>query len=47
LHTLINHPVIFSQDVLGPVPEKISAHMNNGDVVLVGECPFPRGRREE
>src|SRR2546423_3408615 len=27
LHTLINHPVIFSHDTIGKVPEEIIAHM--------------------
>jgi len=40
LHTLINHPVIFSQDVLGPVPEKIISHMKNGDVALLENVRF-------
>ena len=35
LHTLINHPVIFSHDTIGEVPEKIVAHMNEGDVALL------------
>lgn len=40
LHTLINHPVIFSQDVLGPTPERIIAHMKNGDVSLLENVRF-------
>jgi phosphoglycerate kinase len=40
LHTLINHPVVFSQDVLGPVPEKIILHMKDGDVVLLENVRF-------
>ncbi|MDB6154264.1 MAG: pgk [Chthoniobacteraceae bacterium] len=40
LHTLINHPVIFSHDVIGVVPEKIIAHMHNGDVVLLENVRF-------
>ena len=40
LHTLINHPVIFSTDVVGEVPEKIVGHMNNGDVVLLENVRF-------
>src|SRR6201997_629798 len=32
LHTLIHHPVIFSHETIGPVPEKIIAHMGEGDV---------------
>ncbi len=40
LHTLINHPVIFSHDVIGEVPEKIIAHMHPGDVVLLENVRF-------
>src|SRR6266699_7335171 len=32
LHSLIHQPVIFSQDTIGDVPEKIIEHMENGDV---------------
>ncbi len=40
LHTLINHPVIFSHDVIGEVPEKIVAHMKDGDVALLENVRF-------
>ncbi len=40
LHTLIGHPVIFSTDVVGEVPEKIVAHMHNGDVALLENVRF-------
>jgi phosphoglycerate kinase len=40
LHTLINHPVIFSHDVIGTIPEKIIAHMHNGDVALLENVRF-------
>ena len=40
LHTLINHPVAFSHDVIGEVPEKIIAAMNNGDVTLLENVRF-------
>jgi phosphoglycerate kinase len=40
LHTLINHPVLFSHDVIGEVPEKIVAHMKNGDVALLENVRF-------
>jgi phosphoglycerate kinase len=40
LHSLINHPVIFSHDTIGSVPEKISEHMLNGDVVLLENLRF-------
>src|SRR5947207_15676705 len=35
LHTLINQPVIFSHDTNSEVPEKIVAHMQEGDVALL------------
>ena len=40
LHTLINHPVVFSHEVIGEVPEKIIAHMKNGDVALLENVRF-------
>lgn len=40
LHTLIKHPVAFSHDVIGEVPEKIIAAMNNGDVTLLENVRF-------
>jgi phosphoglycerate kinase len=40
LHTLISHPVIFSHDVIGAVPEKIVSHMQNGDVALLENVRF-------
>ena len=40
LHTLINHPVIFSHDTIGSAPEKIIAHMHDGDVVLLENLRF-------
>ena len=40
LHTLISHPVIFSHDVIGEVPEKIVAHMKDGDVALLENVRF-------
>ena len=40
LHTLIQHPVIFSHDVIGEIPEKIVAHMKNGDVALLENVRF-------
>jgi phosphoglycerate kinase len=43
LHTLLNHPVIFSHDVIGEVPEKIIAHMRNGDVALLENVRFQAG----
>src|SRR5947208_12590885 len=35
LHSLLNHPVIFSHDTVGSVPEKIISHMVAGDVALL------------
>ena len=40
LHTLINHPVIFSHETIGEVPEKIVAHMHDGDVALLENVRF-------
>jgi 3-phosphoglycerate kinase len=40
LHALINHPVIFSHDTIGSAPEKIIAHMRDGDVVLLENLRF-------
>ena len=40
LHALINHPVIFSHDTIGEVPEKIAAHMLEGDVALLENLRF-------
>ncbi|MDQ3620946.1 MAG: phosphoglycerate kinase [Verrucomicrobiota bacterium] len=43
LHTLINHPVIFSHEVVGEIPEKIIAHMHPGDVALLENVRFHPG----
>ena len=40
LHSLINHPVIFSHDTIGDVPEKIIEHMQDGDVALLENLRF-------
>ena len=40
LHTLINHPVIFSHDTIGKIPEEIIAHMKEGDVALLENVRF-------
>jgi phosphoglycerate kinase len=40
LHALINHPVIFSHDTIGEVPEKIVGHMLEGDVALLENLRF-------
>jgi len=43
LHTLIDHPVAFSHDTIGKVPEEIIAHMNDGDVTLLENVRFHPG----
>lgn len=43
LHTLINHPVVFSHDTIGKVPEEIIRHMNEGDVTLLENVRFHPG----
>src|SRR6266700_4319018 len=43
LHTLINQPGIFSHDIIGEVPEKIVAHMQEGDVALLQNLRFHPG----
>jgi phosphoglycerate kinase len=40
LHTLINHPVIFSHNTIGADAEKIIAHMQEGDVALLENLRF-------
>src|SRR5437764_9701612 len=35
LHNLIDHPVAFSHETVGKIPEEIIAHMNEGDVTLL------------
>ena len=40
LHTLLGHPVSFSTDAVGSVPESIIAHMQPGDVVLLENVRF-------
>src|SRR5216684_5140491 len=43
LHSLIHHPVIFSHDTIGEVPEKIVDHMGSGDVALLENVRFQPG----
>src|SRR6266487_529133 len=43
LHTLINHPVIFSTDTIGGIPEGIIAHMNAADIALLENLRFQPG----
>jgi phosphoglycerate kinase len=40
LHTLLDRPVMFSHDTIGEVPEKIIAHMQDGDVTLLQNLRF-------
>jgi phosphoglycerate kinase len=46
LHTLIGHSVAFSHDTIGEVPEKIIAHMKNGDVALLENARFEAGEEK-
>src|SRR5438046_10267155 len=43
LHTLIDHPVAFSTDTIGKVPEEIINDMKDGDVALVENVRFHAG----
>ena len=43
LHTLIDHPVAFSTDTIGKVPEEIINHMKDGDVALLENVRFHPG----
>src|ERR1041384_4608665 len=43
LHSLIHHPVIFSHDTIGEVPQKIIEHMQDGDVALLENVRFQPG----
>ncbi len=43
LFTLIKHPVLFSHEVIGELPEKIIASMKNGDVALLENVRFHAG----
>jgi len=40
LHSLLGKPVAFSHDTIGEVPEKIIAHMQNGEVALLENVRF-------
>ena len=40
LHSLINHPVIFSTDTIGAIPKEIIAHMRKADVALLENLRF-------
>ena len=43
LHTLIDHPVAFSHDTIGKIPEEIIDHMKEGDVTLLENVRFHPG----
>jgi len=43
LHSLLNHPVIFSHETTGEVPEKIIKHMQEGDVAMLQNLRFQAG----
>jgi phosphoglycerate kinase len=43
LHTLIDHPVAFSHDTIGKIPEEIIGHMKKGDVTLLENVRFHPG----
>src|SRR3954454_6103140 len=43
LHTLINHPVAFSHDTIGKIPEAIIRDMKEGDVTLLENVRFHAG----
>ena len=43
LHALIDHPVAFSHDTIGKIPEEIIAHLNEGDVTLLENVRFHPG----
>jgi phosphoglycerate kinase len=43
LHALIHHPVAFSPEVIGKVPQEIIAHMKPGDVTLLENVRFHAG----
>ena len=40
LHELISHPVVFSTECMGEVPEKIVSHMHESDVTLLENLRF-------
>jgi phosphoglycerate kinase len=46
LHTLINHPVAFSTETVGAVPEAIIRDMKEGDVTLLENVRFHEGEEK-
>ncbi|MEP6937674.1 MAG: phosphoglycerate kinase [Chthoniobacterales bacterium] len=47
LHTLINHPVIFSRDTIGTTPEQIVEDMRGGDLALLENLRFQEGEEAD
>ena len=47
LHALIDHPVIFSHETIGEVPEQIIEHMQERRCGVASEFALPAGRRSE
>ena len=43
LHTMIDHPVAFSHETIGRIPEEIIGHMKDGDVTLLENVRFYPG----
>lgn len=43
LHTMIKHPVAFSPDTIGRIPEEIIGHMKEGDISLLENVRFHPG----
>lgn len=46
LHTLIDHPVAFSHDTVGKIPEAIIRDMKEGDVTLLENVRFQPGEEK-
>jgi 3-phosphoglycerate kinase len=46
LHTLIDHPVAFSTETIGKIPEEIISHMKDGDVALLENVRFHAGEEK-
>src|SRR5438309_5931485 len=46
LHTLIDHPVGFSHETIGPIPEAIIRDMEEGDVTLLENVRFNPGEEK-
>jgi phosphoglycerate kinase len=46
LHTLIDHPVAFSHDTIGKIPDEIIGDMKEGDVTLLENVRFHPGEEK-